>query len=196
MALNQSIERFPVEIIQEILLHMPSLKTLKSAILTGPTFYRAFRGLKHKILPAVLKTDLGLDLLELALGCELAGRRLFRDQLEIDEFLKDHVGKGKQSIRAFESLQKSGQVQINSMIQFLNLVDWVVSRFLNSRLKSTPVAQKGMMPDQLLSPTEVLRIRRSLYRLELQHNLDRCPGYSECEFVDPPKAERSESFQL
>lgn len=168
---STGISRLPVEMIQQVLLALPDIQTLKSAIFSSRIFYGSFKGLEQRIIEEVTQRDFTPRLLRLAMIIEILPRVRYSKVEYLKACLAEHLDEidGNStsfSMRGFHSLLNQKNISIYAVMETMCWVDSHVDGFARSQLKGAPKTQKYNQ-DQSLSRNERNRIRHGIYRVAI-----------------------------
>ena len=168
MASKVRLESLPSEIIQHLLCFIPDVTSLWSTILTCSSLYNAFINAEALITSHVVKNFIDVDVLPEAVAALKSSR--------LAPFKRDRVLEFVQSQLVS---RKSPQISwiLPEALPLSNLhqaVEYFAASFaLRTLARLSPSAFAGTLPEYPLSPEELYRIQRALYRFEIYCNLFR-----------------------
>lgn len=163
---SAGISRLPVEMIQQVLLALTDIKTLKSVILSSSIFYGPFKGLERKVIEEVTRRDFTPGLLRLAMIIEVLARVEYSEVGDLRACLGEyldlsHGNNISLSMREFNLLLSQKGISLHAIVGTLCWVDGHVDGFARSQLKGE------YNQDQSLSQNERNRIRHGIYRVAI-----------------------------
>ncbi len=180
-----SLEGVAVEVQQAILHHIPDFSTLQALISASPIYYRSFLSQYHSILSDILLRDIHPDVLFDALA--------IKDAQKLPRNYDDYVPGLKGFIEQYKTTRASRGIDIQPLEPSVEETLWpfhqsvfdVTKDFCDYTLSTHPVTGVALDSSTSLSPMEVIRIHRALYRYELFAVL-----FCETDFYHEEQAER------
>ncbi len=172
-----SLESVAVEIQSAILHHIPDFSTLQALICASPSYYRSFHSQYHSILSDILLRDIHPDVLFDALA--------IKDAPDLSRNFPDYVRGLKGFVEQYKTRKASQGMVIQPLEPSVKETLWafhqsvldVTKDFCDYTLSTHPVTGHALSSSPSLSPNEVLRIHRALYRYELFAVLFREPDF-------------------
>lgn len=172
-----SLEDVPVEIQQIILHQMPDFPTLQALISASPAYLRAYLSQRHSIMSDILHRSIPPDVLPDAIAIV--------DALKLPRNYDDYVPNLKAFVEQYRTTRASLNVDFEpiepntteDLWEFHLLVLDVTKDFCDYTLSTHPVTGQSLDHYTSLSPNEVRRIHRALYRYELFTRLFHEPDF-------------------
>ena len=172
-----TLEDVPVEIQQMILHQMPDFPTLQVLISASPAYLRAYLSQRHSIMSDILHRSIHPDVLHDAMAIV--------DALKLSRNYDDYVPNLKAFVEHYRTTRASLGVEFEplepntteELWEFHLLVLDVTKDFCDYALSTHPVTGQSMDHYTSLSPNEVRRIHRALYRYELFTRLFHEPDF-------------------
>lgn len=163
------IERLSIELLRVILCALPDIATLQSAVLSGSTFYLAFQEAKNSIATQVVLSQIGADLLPDAaaalesstLSHRLQDADLSTGNQDVKHFMSKYVRERPGPADAWPLGTACRLGKLHACIYQL------AQDFALEAMACHPLNQNR----RSLTPQELCRIERTLYRFEVYCNL-------------------------
>ena len=165
----------PLEIKQSILASLPDIVSLKSLMLTCSSLYHAFCGCEPLILAEILHNEINPSLIHNALATFKSSQITTWDTATVDNLVVMYTTGETFSQPPEWSLRNASIIsEMHSHIRFF------AEEFARHALKHHPVTGLPGTDHDSASPSESLRIERTLYRFQFLCNLfnkrARCHG--------------------
>ncbi|KAI9760718.1 MAG: hypothetical protein M4579_001456 [Chaenotheca gracillima] len=159
------LEALPLEMLQLILMTLPSVSDLRSAALTCFALYNAFMSAESLITGRVLADEVGLDLLPEYAAVSDSLRLKSQTVPKIDEFVAEHL-------RVPRAPRRPWTLAMALRIGNLHCsVDDFATRFASTALTLWPGAERTGLKHAPPSHDEMIRIKSALCRLEIYRNI-------------------------
>lgn len=149
--------------------NLPDVTSAKSLALTSSSFYYTFLDARSLILTHVLQNQISTDLLHSAFAAFKASKIPVWTKQAVRDFLGEYFGNSV----PHES-QKWNLSEALHMSKIHSCVDFFAAEFASFALSKIPTARGSNAAPSL---TEMIRIKRILYRFELYCNLFRKPSH-------------------
>ncbi|KAJ5595084.1 uncharacterized protein N7459_001292 [Penicillium hispanicum] len=172
MNTQASLQGLPVELIQEILLVLPDIATLKATINTCHLLHAAFKENEERIVKRILQDQIEPELFHDALAAMASSQRKLWKKKQADAFLKKYFDRDGGH---FLSSCRWKLSQVQPLIENLELVNSFTQRFWYDCLMRPRGVDDHIRSSRPTSRTERIRIGRTFYRFETYCNLFR--GY-------------------
>ncbi len=165
----------PLEIKQTILASLPDIVSLKSFMMTCWSLYHAFRGCEPLILAKIVHNQINPSLMHNAIATFKSSQITTWDTATVDELVMLYTTCESTSQPPKWILRNASVlIETHSHIRFF------AEEFAKHALKHNPVTDLPQMDHVSASPSELLRIERTLYRFQFLCNLfnqrERCDG--------------------
>ena len=148
---------------------LPDVTSAKSLALTSSSFYYTFLDAQSLILTQVLQNEITTDLLHGAFAAYKATKTPVWTKQAVQDFLAEYFGKS-----VTHETHRWNLSEALHMSKIHSCVDFFATEFASFALsKNRTIQGSNVAP----SFTEMIRIRRVLYRFELYCNLFRKPGF-------------------
>ena len=149
--------------------NLPDVTSTKSLALVSSSFYYTFLDAQTLILSQVLQNEIPTDLMHGAFAAYNASRIPVWTKQAVQDFLDEYFGNSVP-----HKAQKWNLSEALRMSKFHSCVELFATEFASSALSKNPSTRGS---NAAPSFTEILRIKRTLYRFELYCNLFRKPSY-------------------
>lgn len=164
---HASLEGLAIEIQLNVLRSLPDIKTLRSLVKASPRYLKAYESQQKSILSRVLARDIGPYILCEAYSVAEASainRLLDQDGSEVTKFVENYKLKRDSENVAPECLPLQ---KLFFLAQLQNAIRYASLEFCIDALASAPGPTVQLEQSKMLSPFEVRRIHRALWRFEL-----------------------------
>ena len=167
--LHLQLTTLPPELKCAIFVNLPDLASAKSLALVSSSFYHTFLDAESIILKQILQNEITTDLLYGAVAAHEASKIPLWTKEAVQDFLIKYFRRSP--------LHTSYRWDLSDALLMSKIhacVEFFAAEFASSALSHNPTARGSNAPP---SYTEMIRIKRNLYRFELYCNLFRKPGY-------------------
>ena len=152
-----------------IFTNLPDVTSVRSLALVSSSFYYTFLDAQYLILPQVLQNEISTDLLHGAVAAYKASKIPVWTKPAVHDFLGEYF-------RNFvtHKVKKWNLSEALHMSKIHRCVEFFAAKFASVALSKNPTTRDS---NATPSCTEMIRIKRILYRFELYCNLFRKPGF-------------------
>ena len=156
----------PFEIKQHILTMLPDIASLKALMLACPSFYQVFCDRKSYVLVRILNTYITPDLMCDALATFQSTPRLQWSKKKVNDLILRYTNRETNSL-----LPEWNHCNATALVEMHGHVQFFANGIANSALSH--VAMTGLSnPNPVkASPSELIRIQRTLYRFQFYCNM-------------------------
>ncbi len=152
-----------------IFTNLLDVTSVRSLALISSSFYYTFLDAEHLILTQVLQNEISTDLLHGAFAAYQASKIPVWTKPAVHEFLGEYFGK-----LVPHKAKKWSLSEALHMSKLHRCVEFFAAKFASVALSKNPTTRDS---NATPSCTEMIRIKRILYRFELYCNLFRKPGF-------------------
>lgn len=172
---SNSLVDLPLEIKQTIFTSLPDIVSLKALMMTCLSLYHAFRGCEPLILAKTVHNQINPSLMHNALATSKSSQMTTWDTATVDGLVLLYTT-GEMSSQPPEWTLRNASV----LIETHGYIRFFAEEFARHALKHNPVTDLPETDHDSASPSELLRIERTLYRFQFLCNLfnqrERCHG--------------------
>lgn len=166
-----SLVSLPFELIQAILCFVPDVPSLRAVISTCTTLHRAFQNVERLVTERVLSNEMGSELMrEASMMLESSRLKNSWSKKAVEDFLRrQKLIITDETANLLRPWTLSGGIYVDRIYQH---VRYFAADFASSALSAMfPLRRSALTPQP--SATEIYRMKRAFFRLELYCNLFR-----------------------
>ena len=158
-----SLALLPTEMKQAILISLPDVTSLCATILTCSSLYHAFLDSESFIVGMVLQNQITPSLMDNALATFQSSKNGL-NRMQADDLIMLYISRAKYSL-PFTLREALALAEMHGYVEFF------AEQFAKSALSHCPMIDRPKSSSDSASPSEMLRIKRSLYRFEFCCNI-------------------------
>ncbi len=161
---SDSLPGLPTEIKQAILSSLADVASLRALILTCSTLHRAFLGVKSLTIANIIRAQIDPNLMQDALTTLRFSRITPCSKVAAENLRRDYIRRETSfSVPKWTFRDTLDLSELHSHVEFFARI------FASSALSHNPVTGLPKTGPVKISPSELIRIERTLYRFEFYH---------------------------